>query len=118
MVNSEGQSLVPSWPAHGEYASQTYFVTDDPSTDLRITRLPYPVVGAAVFSDGIERLVLRFADQTASASFFDKFAATVRGAHVIGPIPRLNASLKQYLDSPAINERTDDDKSLIIAVLQ
>ncbi len=112
----EGQWAVPSWPAHGEYASQTYFVTDDPAADLRITRLPHSVEGAAAFSDGIERLVLRFSDQTASASFFDRFSATVRTGGRPGNNATLNLSLKNYLDSPAINERTDDDKSLIVAV--
>jgi hypothetical protein len=118
VVNMEGQWSVPSWPAHGEYASATYFVTDDPTVDLRITRLPYPVSGVGLFSDGLERLVLRFADQTPSATFFDKFAATVRTSTSPGTNLRLNASLKQYLNSAAINERTDDDKSLIIAVRQ
>jgi len=116
VCNTESQWIVPSWPAHGEYASSTYFVTDDPAADLRITRLPYPINAAAAFSDGIERLVLRFSDKTASASFFDKFATTVKSAGRFGSNQALNASLKRYLDSPAINERTDDDKSLIIAV--
>jgi hypothetical protein len=118
VINTDGQWLVPSWPAHGEYASMTYFITDDPSADLKITRLPYRIDAAAVFSDGIERLVLKFVDQTASASFFDKFATTVRTIKTPGCTAQLNASLKQYLDSPTINERTDDDKSLIIAVRQ
>ena len=48
--------------------------------------------------------------------FFDKFAATVRSAGLIGVNRVLNDSLKKYLDSPAINDRTDDDKSLIVAV--
>jgi hypothetical protein len=118
VISSEGQWLVPSWPAHGEYASTTYFVTDDPSADLRITRVPYSIDRAAVFTDGIERLVLRFSDQTASASFFDKLSATVRTLRRPGTTAQLNASLKAYLNSDTINERTDDDKSLIIAVRQ
>ena len=116
VCNTEGQWIVPSWPANGEYASTTFFVTDDPVADLRITRLPFSVDGAAAFSDGIERLVLRFSDQSASASFFDKLATTIRSSGQIGGNQILNASLKRYLDSPAINERTDDDKSLIVAV--
>ena len=116
VCNYKGQWVVPSWPAHDEYASQTYFVTDDPAADLRISRLPYCVDGAGVFSDGIERLVLKFSDQTASASFFDRFSSTVRTAGRTGNNLALNKSLKRYLDSPAINERTDDDKSLIVAV--
>lgn len=116
VCNYESQWIVPSWPAHGEYASQTYFVTDDPTADLKITRLPHPVDGAAVFSDGIERLVLKFSDQTASSAFFDRFSNTVRSGGLAGNNQSLNLSLKRYLDSPAINERTDDDKSLVVAV--
>jgi len=113
---ADGQWTVPSWPAQGEYASTTFFITDDPAPRLRITRLPYAVDGTSTFSDGIERLVLKFDDQTASARFFDKFASTVRNARSTGHIPKLSASLRSYLDSPALNERTDDDKSLIVAV--
>jgi hypothetical protein len=29
-LNNARSWLVPSWPAQGEYASTTYFVTDDP----------------------------------------------------------------------------------------
>lgn len=112
----DGQWTVPSWPAHGEYASTTYFVTDDPSPDLRITRLPIATESVAVFSDGIERLVLRFADQTASALFFDNLCATVVRKGHTGASATLNAGLKLHLDSPKFNGRTDDDKSLIVAV--
>jgi len=115
VVNTHGQWLVPSWPAQGEYASTTFFITDSPKADMRITRLPYAADGVALFTDGIERLVLRFSDQTASASFFDKFVTTVRTLDRAGASARLNSNLKQYLDSPTINERTDDDKSLIVA---
>jgi hypothetical protein len=114
----DGQWAVPSWPANGGYASTTYFITDDPRPELRITRLPLAADGVSVFSDGIERLVLKFSDQTASASFFDKFATTVTTSGHEGACTPLNKSLGRYLDSDAINERTDDDKSLIVAVRQ
>lgn len=114
--NTDGQWVVPSWPEHGEYASTTFFVTDDPAANLRIVRLPYSVSGTAVFSDGIERQVLDFAAETASARLFDRFANTVRTAGVLGNNMELNVGLKAFLDSPKINDRTDDDKSLIVAV--
>jgi hypothetical protein len=47
---------VPSWPAHGEYASSTYFVTDDPQPRLQFVRIDDELSEVAVFSDGIERL--------------------------------------------------------------
>jgi hypothetical protein len=39
----------PSWPDNGEYASTTFFVTDDPSPRLRITRLSSPAGKLAFF---------------------------------------------------------------------
>ena len=106
----------PSWPANGEYAATTFFVTDDPTADLRITRLPSPAEKIALFSDGIERLVLRFSDQTVSGPFFDKVCATVQASGRTGANSALNAGLRRHLAAPAINERTDDDKSLVVAV--
>jgi hypothetical protein len=116
VVRLDGKWVAPSWPAHGEYASQTFFVTDDPAPQLRITRLEIPVDVAAVFSDGIERLVLDFASQTAPAPFFDIMMKPFESAIATGRNQKLSASLKRYLDSDRVNERTDDDKSLVFAV--
>ena len=116
VLKNDGQWSVPSWPAQGEYAATTFFITDEPSADLRIARLPYGVTDLAVFTDGIERQVLDFATEAASARFFDRFSHTVRIAAAAGNNRALNASLKRFLDSAAISDRTDDDKSLIIAV--
>lgn len=51
---------VPSWPAHGEYASSTYFVTDDPEPRLDFVSIEAEFSELAIFSDGIERLALDF----------------------------------------------------------
>jgi Protein phosphatase 2C len=105
---------VPSWPAHGEYASSTYFVTDDPEPKLQFVQLADEISELAIFSDGIERLALDFANKTASERFFDPmFAPLVRSRP--GRNRTLSSSLRKYLDSPRIIDRTDDDKSLILA---
>jgi hypothetical protein len=105
---------VPSWPAHGEYASSTYFVTDDPEPRLQFVQLADGISELAVFSDGIERLALDFANKTASERFFDPmFAPLARSAP--GRNRTLSSNLRRYLDSPRIIDRTDDDKSLILA---
>ncbi len=107
--------ICPSWPANGEYASMTYFVTDDPEPQLRITRVSHRVNCVAVFSDGLERLALDFARQNPHAPFFDgMFRPVLQGAKT-GKNKKLSQSLATYLDSAAVNDRTDDDKSLILA---
>ena len=106
VVRLDGNWTAPSWPAHGEYASQTFFVTDDPAPQLRITRLETPVDAAAVFSDGIERLVLDFASQTAPAPFFDRMMKPFASAIATGRDQKLSGiTLKRYLDSDRINQK-------------
>jgi len=105
---------VPSWPAHGEYASSTYFVTDDPEPKLDFVSIDGEFSEISIFSDGVERLALDFAAKKASERFFDPmFAPLAR----LGPgrDRALSNALRKYLDSPRITERTDDDKSIIPA---
>ena len=45
-----------SWPDHGEYASTTRFVTDEPPTPLRTHITRQAIDALALFSDGIERM--------------------------------------------------------------
>ncbi len=114
----DGQWLAPSWPEHGEYASTTYFVTDEIDVRLRITRLDQQIDALAVFSDGIERLVLDMQGQRPSARYFESVIAPVIASPSVGKDPALCAQLKSYLNSLAINSRTDDDKSLLLAALK
>ena len=105
---------VPSWPAHGEYASSTYFVTDDPQPQLRYVSTVGQYTKVAVFSDGLERLALDFTNTLAVARFFDPMFSPLSDSE-----PRrdrqLSAQLRKFLDSGRVVERTDDDKSLILA---
>jgi hypothetical protein len=105
---------VPSWPAHGEYASTTFFVTDDPQPNLDLVTIEGVVSDIAVFSDGLERIALDFNNKTAYAPFFDSKFIPLAGL-AAGRHRSLSTALRNYLDSGPILERTDDDKSLILA---
>ena len=105
-----------SWPAQGEYASTTFFVTDDPQPQLRFARTDDPVDAVAIFSDGIERLVLDYAEESAHQPFFRGIILPLEAAPSPGLDADLSAKLRDYLDGPAITERTDDDKTLVLAV--
>jgi hypothetical protein len=105
---------IPSWPAHGEYASTTFFVTDDPEPALRFLSIEGIFSELAIFTDGLERLALDFSNNAAFAPFFDSkfsYLSNLSG----GRSRELSLGLRQYLDSGPILERTDDDKSLILA---
>lgn len=108
--------IAPSWPDHGEYASTTYFITDESDLKLRVTRYQNPIDSIALFSDGLERLALDFSEQKPFAGFLDGISRPLIQSTLTGKNVALSSALKRYLSSEVINSRTDDDKSLIIAI--
>jgi len=107
-----------SWPDHGEYAATTFFMTDEAGLRLRIARYNAELGAVALLSDGLERLALDFATKAPFARFFDALIAPVGASMSDGRDPSLSAELKKYLNSASILARTDDDKTLILAVRQ
>lgn len=102
------------WPQHGEYANSTYFVTQDSAeAKLQFEKAPAPRE-VAIFSDGIERLVLDMSSRTvhspAFLPIFDWLAATEPDRSGSPSV-----ALASYLQSEHINRRTDDDKALVMA---
>jgi hypothetical protein len=105
---------VPSWPYQGEYASTTSFITDDPQPRLDFVAMDFLISAFAIFSDGIERMVLDFTNHTPHAPFFERMVKPVMALSTPGRDTDLSKALQSYLSSPAVCERTDDDKTLII----
>lgn len=102
------------WPENGEYASSTYFVTDDPEPRLSITRRPREHNAFALFSDGVGDLALSHQERNAHPRFFDPMFRPVDAASDVGRLIELSEKLAIYLAGPAVCERTDDDKTLIL----
>lgn len=105
---------VPSWPAHGEYASSTYFVTDDPEPALRFQVLEGRYTHCGLFSDGLERLALDFTTNTAFPKFIDPMFAPLSDLPP-GRNRSLSVGLRTYLNGKPISERSDDDRTLLLA---
>ena len=80
-----------------------------------IDPLPASRESLAVFTDGIERLVLDFADLTPHEPFFSSMIIPVERSEKGGRLSGLSQSLHAFLDSDKVNDRTDDDKTLILA---
>lgn len=103
------------WPATGEYENTTFFATEpDAAEHLEHAHVERPIDEVALFSDGLQRLVLDYRSRTAPAPFFRSMLSWVRSA-TDEALPRLSPLLQGHLSSPSINERTDDDKTLILA---
>jgi len=104
-----------SWPENGEYASTTFFVTDDPAPRLRIARFEPEFDACAVFSDGIEDLALDHKAKLPHQPFFRSMMAPLDATSTLGKSPLLSAALADFLNGDRVCARTDDDKSLILA---
>lgn len=103
------------WPNGGEYANMTYFVTDENIINsLHIEIVESSIDAVAVISDGLQRLALVFDNQTPHVPFFDPMLITLRKLPE-DQVDYLAEQLRNYLGSPPVNERTDDDKTLVLA---
>jgi Protein phosphatase 2C len=102
------------WPQSGEYANTTYFVTDNSPIDHLDFELSFDLPDEiALLTDGLQMLALTYATKGAHAPFFRPLFARLRDEpeHQIGD---LRDALMAWLDSPKINARTDDDKTLVL----
>ena len=102
------------WPENGEYASTTYFVTDEPRPRLNIVRQPRRHDAFALFSDGVGDLALSQGDEQAHRGFFEPMIRPVDASTGSGRLPELSEKLRNFLGEPSVCERTDDDKTLIL----
>jgi hypothetical protein len=104
---------VAFWPDNGEYANTTRFLTQaDYLEHLRIEIVGRRISELAMLTDGLQMLALDFAESRAHDRFFAPLFRTIRA----GPDEEtLTASLLSFMDSKRVNERTDDDKTLLLA---
>jgi hypothetical protein len=106
------------WPQHGEFANQTNFVTQDNVLEILEFEMEERCVDEiAIFTDGIERLVLDLQSKTAHAPFFRPLFGWLAKTELAAAGEEIPTSevVSRYLGSKQINDRTDDDKTLILA---
>lgn len=113
--DNQGDYEVVFWPDNGEYVNTTHFITDDTfPARLLIRQLSTVPSNVALFTDGLQRLALHLASQTVHAPFFTpmfrRLTQETSGLSVV-----LHSGLRDFLNSAAINQRTDDDKTLVLA---
>jgi len=103
------------WPDRGEYANTTHFVTQDDAIDhLQFASVNRRIIDAALLTDGLQTVALNYHQQSAHEPFFKGLFAPLRDSFE-GHSPELSASLAAFLSSPRVNEKTDDDKTLVLA---
>ncbi len=117
IVIGDGHDYQPVfWPQTGEYANETWFVTDpNAAARLEFAVLTEPVTEIAVLTDGLQPLALHYQSRQAHAPFFRPLFQRLRTAHEPGCPTELMDALERFLDTPHLNQRTHDDKTLILA---
>lgn len=103
------------WPDRGEYANTTHFVTEqDVVEHLQFESVNRRILEVALLTDGLQAVALNYQQQIAHEPFFKGLFAPLRTAEE-GPSSELSESLAAFLTSPRVNEKTDDDKTLVLA---
>jgi hypothetical protein len=101
------------WPQSGDYANSTYFVTEaDFAVRMNFDRRSGGIEELALLTDGLQRLVLDYDAKLGHGPFFCPLFQRLR---LTSDPDELGESLRMFLDSPRINDRSDDDKTLIMA---
>ena len=107
-----GELTVVSNSPRGEYVNETTYLTS-PTYESHVHKTTLPssdVTGIAMFTDGVEFLALRYLDNTAHEPFFSTMFD-----FALNPTSTPE-DLQQFLASDRVCERTDDDKTLVLAV--
>ncbi len=100
-------------PVETEYVNVTEFVTDETAVEsLRFELIEEAVEDLILFSDGIYAVAVDYQNNQPHEPFLMPMIAPLRK----GNAPNgLNEKLENFLSSPKINEKTDDDKTIILA---
>jgi hypothetical protein len=105
------------WPQHGPYANTTNFITEDSALERFECEVGSKrrIDEVAVFTDGIEQLVLDHKGRAAHDPFFNRMFPPLRESLVSGADTELSKHLAGYLTSPTVTGRTNDDATLVLA---
>ncbi len=100
--------------AESEFLNVTCFVTD-PRVREHVLVLPVTqdIESVALFSDGLEGLLVEMATGEPHTPFFDRTFGALH--HAPGEDDRASAWLENMLASDPVQRRTDDDTSIVVA---
>lgn len=114
--DGDGHFTTIWWPHNGEYQNTTTFLIDDPGfRHLKHKIIDERVEEVGLFTDGLQMLTLVNETESVHQPFFTNLFRWLRKAEEPAHVAILNTKLKEYLSGELINNRTDDDKTLVLA---
>ncbi len=100
-------------PVESEYVNTTEFLTDDAAIkSLRFVHIEEAIEDLILFSDGIFAVAVDYQTGEPHEPFLIPMIAPLRNGNAPND---LNEKLETFLASPKLNEKTDDDKTIILA---
>jgi hypothetical protein len=105
---------VPLWPEETEFLNHTFFITaPDAEEHLKIHRIESPIREFALFTDGLQHLVIDRNTKSPHQPFFKTIFRPL--AAVPEHDVRTSWWLERQLASDHVTKRSDDDTSIVIA---
>ena len=109
-----GAWVLAAEPQRGEYANETYFLTQPEALPkLAVSHYAEDTQAVVVMTDGLLRLVLDLPRGAPHVPFFSPLLSFAEG---VSDDADGHAQLAAFLSSERVNARTDDDKTLVLAV--
>ncbi len=100
-------------PEDSEYINVTDFLTDETAYErLRFVLIEEKIEDVILFSDGVASVAVDFQTNQPHEPFLMPMIAPLWNGNASND---LNEKLEKFLGSPKINEKTDDDKTIILA---
>lgn len=109
----DGSVCLLTGPQNGEYANETTFlISPDALATAQLVKWPKKARHLALFSDGLQMLALTMPGAQPHAPFFSPLFRFISSGPQEG-----EAQLRNFLTTPPVTDRADDDLSLVLAVL-
>ena len=113
--SGEDQSYVFAIPPEdSDYVNMTDFLSDEDAAEkIRFVRIEKRIEELCLFSDGIFPVAVNYQTNSPHEPFLKPMIAPLR--NLPNGNQDLNKKLEAFLSSPQINEKSDDDKTIILA---
>lgn len=117
VVRSQGEAYQLLFrPDKGEFANQTTFITSaNALEEMQVQVLSGHQTFICVATDALERIAIRMSDWTPFPPFFkplEEYLQEIRDPE------QEDAYLVSFLESERLNQRTDDDKTLLLCLYE
>lgn len=114
VAEDDGGLFLAAAPQRGEYANEVALLTSPRmAADVAIAVFPTAVRSVAVTSDGLLRLAVRLPSHAPHPPFFRPLFAFLDET---ADLATAGEELAHFLASERVSDRTDDDKTIVLAV--